>query len=79
MKIEENVPVIIPITNTKAKSLMIPAPKTQSEMAANKVVKLVIIDLDKTRLIAMRIILSKLVTGLSSSSSLYGQKQLLCH
>ena len=42
MKIEENVPVIIPITNTKAKSLMIPAPKTQSEMAANKVVKLVI-------------------------------------
>ena len=46
MKIEEKVPVMIPITKTKAKSLIIPAPKIQSDMAAKSVVKLVIIDLE---------------------------------
>ena len=66
MKMDEKVPVIIPITKTKAKSLIIPAPKIHRETAANRVVKLVIIDLDKTRLIAIRIIFRKLVTGLSS-------------
>ena len=54
MKIEEKVPVIIPITKTNAKSLMIPAPKIQSDMAAKSVVKLVMIDLESTRLIAIR-------------------------
>ena len=45
-------PVRIPITNTNAKSLIIPAPKTQSETAASNVVTLVKIDLESTRLIA---------------------------
>ena len=74
MKIEEKVPVTIPITKTKAKSLMIPAPKIQSDMAAKSVVKLVMIDLESTRLIAMRIIFLRLVTGFSSNSSLIRSK-----
>ena len=56
MKIDEKVPVIIPMTNTKAKSLIIPAPKIQSEIAAKRVVKLVNSDLERTRLIAVRMI-----------------------
>ena len=70
---------MIPITNTNAKSLMIPAPNIHKEIAANKVVKLVMIDRDKTRLIAIRIIFRRLVTGLSSSSSEYGQTPRLYH
>ena len=71
---EEKVPVIIPITKTKAKSLMIPAPNIHKENAASNVVKLVMIDLDNTRLIAISIIFLKLVTGFSSSSSLIRSK-----
>ena len=66
---EEKVPVKIPITKTNAKSLMIPAPKTHKETAASKVVKLVSTDRERTRLMAMRIILRRFVTGFNSSSS----------
>ena len=69
IKIEENVPVRIPITKTNAKSLITPAPKIQSDTAANRVVKLVKIDLERTRLIAIIMIFFKFVTGFISSSS----------
>ena len=59
MKIDEKVPVKIPITKTNAKSLIIPAPKIQRDRAARSVVILVKMDLDNTRLIAMMIIFRK--------------------
>ena len=67
---EEKVPVIIPITNTNAKSLIIPAPNIHREIAARRVVKLVRIDRESTRLIAIKIIFWRPVTGFSSNSSL---------
>ena len=69
MKIDEKVPVKIPITKTNAKSLIIPAPKIQRDKAARSVVILVKMDLDNTRLIAMMIIFRKFVTGFTSNSS----------
>ena len=69
MKIDEKVPVKIPITKTNAKSLIIPAPKIQRDKAAKSVVILVKMDLDNTRLIAMIIIFLKFVTGFTSNSS----------
>ena len=41
MKIDENVPVMIPMMKVKAISLMTPPPKRRRETAASKVVKLV--------------------------------------
>ena len=69
MKMDEKVPVRIPMTKTKAKSLMTQAPKTQRETAARRVVILVRIERERTRLMAMVMIFLKLVTGFISSSS----------
>ena len=71
---EEKVPVTIPMTKTNAKSLMIPAPKIHSDIAAKRVVKLVMIDRERTRLIAIKMIFLRLVTGFSSSYSLMRSK-----
>ena len=62
MKIEEKVPVKMPITKTKAKSCMTPAPKIHSDKAAISVVALVIMVRESTRLIAIKMIFLKFVT-----------------
>ena len=66
---EENVPVRIPITKTKAKSLITPAPNTHRETAASNVVILVRMERESTLLIAIVMIFFKFVTGFISNSS----------
>ena len=74
MKMDEKVPVIIPIVKIRAKSLITPAPKKYRIMDAEKVVILVSMDLDKVQLIARLIIFFRLLPGFKSSSSLMRSK-----